>query len=828
MANVTYTVVKGDTLSGIASKYNTTVSALASLNNIKNVNLIYVGQKLVISKSDGTTTPVTTTTNTTNKVTIEHFGLQSNTDRTVFATWVWSKEHTQHYRTVWSYYVDGIWFTGTDTTTENKESIYNAPSNALLVRFRVIPISETRTVNKKETSYWTADWSTYEKYSFSDNPPKTPDIPNVSVEDFTLTATLDNLDLNATSIHFQVVRDNLTIYKTSDTTIRFADESDSTSGYAQYSCILAAGSKYKVRCRSARGELLSDWSEFSENFDTKPSASSGITVCKAKSETSVYLEWGEVGNAKTYELEYTTKKDYFDGSSETTTVSSIEYPHYEVTGLEIGQEYFFRVRAVNDEGESAWSAIESVVIGKVPSAPTTWSSTTTCMVGEELVLYWMHNSEDNSAQTLAEIEVLEDDAWTIYYIDSTDDPEDEKRMQYRIFTEDYPEGMRLKWRVRTAGVTGEYGEWSIQRTVDIYAPASLDLTVTDVSGSQISTLTSFPFYVKGVAAPNTQKPISYHVTVTSNEAYETYDNVGNMVMVNSGQEVYSKHFDTSSDLLIQLSANNIDLENNISYYVNCTVSMDSGLTATDAALFTVAWTDNQYEPSAEIGIDRESLTASIRPYCVDEYGNLITGLSLSVYRREFDGSFTELATGLSNTVNTFITDPHPALDYARYRIVAITKDTGAVTYYDPPGYPVGEPGIVLQWDEEWSNFDADGEHAIERPSWTGSMLRLPYNVDVSDSNSADVSLVNYIGRQHPVSYYGTHLGITSTWSADIDKRDEETLYGLRRLAMWMGDVYVREESGSGYWANVTVSFNRKHLELVVPVTLNITRVEGGV
>lgn len=43
---VYYTVVKGDTLSRIANKYGTTVSQLAKWNNITNVNLIKVGQKL--------------------------------------------------------------------------------------------------------------------------------------------------------------------------------------------------------------------------------------------------------------------------------------------------------------------------------------------------------------------------------------------------------------------------------------------------------------------------------------------------------------------------------------------------------------------------------------------------------------------------------------------------------------------------------------------------------------------------------------------------------------------------------------------------------------
>lgn len=41
-----YIVKKGDTLSKIAKKYKTSVKQLASWNNIKNVNLIKVGQKL--------------------------------------------------------------------------------------------------------------------------------------------------------------------------------------------------------------------------------------------------------------------------------------------------------------------------------------------------------------------------------------------------------------------------------------------------------------------------------------------------------------------------------------------------------------------------------------------------------------------------------------------------------------------------------------------------------------------------------------------------------------------------------------------------------------
>lgn len=881
----TVTVERGDTLSEIARDYGKglTYRQLASINGISNPNLIYIGQVIKLS---GTAT--SSSTNNTSMAVIKQFGLQSNSDGTLFATWTWSKSNTENYEVEWCYDTgNSVWFIGNKSTTEDKQSMYSIPSNAKRVRFRVKPVSKTYTSNNKETSYWTASWSTAKTYTTDNYAPQTPSTPSVEINNGKLTAEIDNIkagELNATGVQFQIVKNNTKIFKTGKATI------NTGLNYVSYSCAVDNGAEYKVRCRTYKGNVYSDWTDYSNTVGTAPAASGGIITLKALSETEVQLDWENVSNATSYKVEYTTNKRYFDSSNDvqSLTVESV-VGHAEITGLESGQEYFFRVRAINDNGESAWTEIKSIVIGKDPAAPTTWSSTTTAIVGEPLILYWVHNTEDGSSQTYAELELYVDDVKSTYTIkNSTDEEEKDKTSFYNIDTSKYVENTKLRWRIRTAGITKAYGDWSVQRTIDIYAQPTFELEVTDVNGESIDILTAFPFYIKGLTGPKTQAPIGYHLIITANEGYETVDNVGNVKMVNSGESVYSKYFDTTDQLLIEMSADNIDLENNISYTITGTASMNSGLTAESSIDFTANWADEGYEPNASINFDKESITASIRPYCeayqtvfykVNESGGnyirtsevvdiaegvsvdngstnvytitgdqvfsgvttdgteayyctveeklLVEGVTLSVYRREFDGTFTKLADDVSNSKNTFVTDPHPALDYARYRVVAKTESTGAISYYDVPGYPIGETSAIIQWNDSWSDFDVSNEDEREQPVWSGSLLKLPYNIDVSDNYESDVSLKKYAGRKYPVAYYGTQLGETSKWNVDIPKSDKETLYALRRLSVWMGDVYVREPSGSGYWANISVSFSQTHCEVTIPVSIDIKRVEGG-
>ena len=801
----------------------------------------------------------------------------TSTDRTLVAIWTWkyyktvNKKKTEYSN---SHYTSGFsvrwWYTTSlgvkilasestvqirsDNTSRTYNTTYSMPDNAVTVSFQVKPISKTYTVEEKdakgkivskEVNYYTSSWSKEVVFKHAQQTvPTTPSAPSVEVvyrqnsKQYELLATVSDFpeDAEGGIVSWEFYQDDPT------PKLIWSSKGTVTTRRCGSSAWIEVGHSYKVRCKLTKKlqkvNIDSDWSEFSQSIGTVPVASAGITVCKAKTSTSVYLEWAAVNNADSYVLEYTTDKSYFDGASSVSS-SNPPYNHWEVTGLETGKEYFFRVAAKNSSGNSAWTPIVSVIIGKVPAAPTTWSSTTTAVVGEPMNLYWVHNSEDNSSQVSAQLELTINDVVQpiITIQNSTYEDEKDKTSVYSLNTSSYSEGSTIKWRVRTRGILDTYGDWSTQRIIYIYAKPTLAIGITDINGNTVETLNSFPFVITSSTGPATQIPIGFHISIVANSSYDTYDEIGNSTRVKAGDEIYSKNFDISEQLNVTFSANDVDLQNGISYSVICSAYMNSGLSAETTVTFTVGWSDdddNTFTIDAEIGFNPSTYTVSILPQCfvyTDEEEteiSLIEGVFLSVYRREFDGTFTEISKNLRNESNITVTDPHPSLDYARYRIVAMVESTGAIGFYDVPGYPIGCKSVIIQWDEEWSNFYTVTDGVVWEPPWSGSLLELPYNIDVSDNNDADVELAEYIGRKHPVSYYGTQLGSSATWSMEIDKNDKETLYALRRLSIWMGNVYVREPSGSGYWANVKVSFNQTHCKTTIPVTLNIRRVEGGV
>lgn len=852
----TYTVKWGDTLSQIAADNGTTWQTLQKINNIPDANYIVVGQVIKLTDNGSSSSAAKATTQ---QATITAFGLKTGTNldsdqRTVRAFWSWSRANTDHYTLEWSQYIGGAWrYETVDSNATYAD--YTADSSATSIRIRVKPVSKTYTNSAgKEVSYWTnVSWSSRESYNFSDNPPLAPSsAPTVAIDGTTLTAYLEGLSSTGASIiEFDVSKDDSPSYKTKKV------------GVSQVSTVSAEfavdiGGRYRVRARSWKSEKTSNWTEWSSEHLTIPAAPE-ITKCIAGSDDkSIELAWKSVGNDIEYTIEYATDQQYFSIPSDSEPYSHECTDDQNTTCTAIisdnivsKKNYFIRIKAKNDvDDDSAWSDIAQTNIGDGPAAPTTFSSTLTAVVGDLITLNWTHNSTSESAAKYSDLDLYVDGAKKLVpiIVHNTDESDNEK--SYTINTtaetiegddETYdivcPNGAVLQWRVRTAckspitySEDDLLGEWSVLRTVMIYNEPVLTFRAYEDTTNPF-TVTSFPLrFDVEVDAGENQEIIGYHLAITANARHETINNLGETVWVEAGDVVYAKNFDTieldgNNRFLIDISAGDINLTNDVSYDVVCTVMMSSGLSAESTLTFNVNLAESSMILDAEICIDPDIYTAEIRPYCQDASGTTLQNIELSVYRREYDGGYTLISDKIDNSLNTFVTDPHPSLDYARYRIVSTNTVTGATHYCDIPGYKVGCNSVIVQWNEAWKNFDVTETN--EDVPWTGSLLKLPYNIDISSKYSPDVSLVEYIGRENPVGYYGTQRGEGGTWNMVIPADDKDTEYALRRLARWMGDVYVREPSGIGYWANVIVTFSKKHRDLTIPVTLNITKVEGG-
>ena len=730
--------------------------------------------------------------------------------------------HGDHYEVRWWYMAGGVWFDGGTSSTDINNATYNYPTNATRLWVEVKPVSQTyQDGNGNTQSYWSSE-AVHTEVSVLELPPAQLSAPSVEIEKYNLTAKIENItDAKASYVEFEVVKDDV-VFAVGRVEVKTAR--------AIYVCPIDAGGKYRVRCRAinvvSNKDVEGEWSQYSTETGAMPSAPTNVRI-EIESTKSVKVTWDECPTATSYKVEYTTNKLYFDASSEVKS-QTVETNYCIIKGIEQGYDYYFRVKAINSKGESTWSDIVYKIVGTKPEPPTTWSLTASAIIGDPVILYWTHNSQDASKQYEAQVELTINGTADIITLDTSKDEikdGETKIYSYNVDLSKYTTGAEILWRVRSRGVSLEYSVWSVQRKINTYAPPTIQLIVN----GGVGILEKYPFEIVAKAAPSTQKAINFHISVTAESSYRTQDSTGTDVIVNSGSVIFNKNISaTSNNLTYSLMPQDCTLENNEPYKLTVTASMDSGLTATATMNFTVHWEEVTYYPDAKVAIDRNSVSAYISPICRDAEGTVVQDVVLSVFRREFDGTFTEIASEIPNYGSVSITDPHPGMDYARYRIVARNKNTNVLNYSDIAAYKVNEPGIIIQWDEEYTSFDSTGNYSPGVHKYHGSMVRLPYNVDTSESSDVDVSLVEYIGRRHPVAYFGTQIGKSDSWTCEIPKYDKETIYALRRLQQWMGTVYIREQNGVGYNAFVNVTFSNKHDGLTIPITLSVKQVEGGI
>ncbi len=752
----------------------------------------------------------------------------------------------------WDYKVNGVWFDGANNDVEynstlNRSNSYDPPENATAIRCRLKMTSKKfKKTKDKEVKFFTGGYGKWKKLGINNamNDPDDPEAPNYQVDYSTnkLLVYMVHRDEVSNYMEFKLAEDKVFNDKEEAGSYVTQKAKISNTGYVAYEgWTLRPGHVYRLAARAWKdSSASSEWSEWSAVFEPGPESLADFTA-KANSPTSILTSWANIGanvtewkeihSPVTYTLEMIAEdKDLYDKTlSEVTNLDfalrsgslkseevgqTSEYVNnsdivsstrsYLLQGLDTGQRYFLRLRPKNEYGPAAtYTAIHEVILGCKPSAPTAWSESNTITDGSDPIFYWNHNSVDGSAERKSKLEYsINNGAVTSTEIANPKDSNGEWKTETRSYTlfGEYSDGTTIKWRVATSGVFEEYSDFSDWQEIKIYTQPSV--VMTGATGS-------FPMSITGTLTPTTQTAKDMAIQIYANETHYVIDQNADLKKVDAGELIFSK---TSNSLSMDINAFDLPFGSEAAYTIKMLVNTTAGLTAETSATFTTGartFSENN-AINASVELHPESLSADIT---TEDIADKLA----KTHRIDVDGRHV--------TVDG--TDKYTPLRDAVYRAIYFAVDGSSVEYKDLGPYSFGE----ADWSKAtWAN------NQLHRPQdvvlgafiqWgEDNWLSLLYNLDISPSYKISSTAVEYDGRTDPVTYYNSMQSQTDSWSFDVLKEDRDTLNKLRQLALYAGDVYVREPRGIGYWAHVEVSFSETHANPIVPVSLTITRSNG--
>lgn len=782
-------------------------------------------------------------------------GLQSGSQRDLYAQWKFAKAgNASGFEVDWEYWDgtrcdltaaqkkagkpgDPMWMPGSSSTVsvETAEvgdgwyrTTYSAPERAIMARVRVMPVSKSRSVtvsvtktykkgrlvkttnNTASKPYFTAKWSGRVSHDFRSDRIAAPTVEAELAENgLTVLVTVEGDDPDATYCDVEVCTLAGGEYS------KAVGKSDQPfSGEGTWSFTLAAGTSYHARARlkspTMASKATSEWAY--DQVATRP-PTPGDPEARATGADSASVSWAASALATSYTVQHIAGAEpAFDTDPE--AVDEVEISSgtlYTPSGLEAGTTHWFRVRAENASGESGWSGVCSCTVATAPEAPTVLDCAASYMDGGTARIRWAHNSTDGSGQTAGQVEL----SYSGENAPSEGTVVDVGAVQaLDLDLTGVGDGTAVTFRVRTKGVRDEWSPWSGTKSFLVYAQPALACSIYQPDGaggwaalSDESPLAAFPIRVVLDPSGGGNNPVGYDVAIVCTLAADVMDPSGRMATAAVGSAAWQGHYTTSADpFAVEVGAGECALADGGAYELRATVAMASGLRAdADPPGFAVAFDVDMAQPSATVTFDPDYLTADVVPACHvldpdtgEETAELRDGTSLAVYRVEQDGGLVCLARNVVNDGAATVTDPHAPFGECWYHVVATDEATGVSTAADFSDESLHD-SCTIQWAEAWRPAGDGGT----RYDYEGSMLDGFFNMSFDQDVSPTAEAVRYAGRRRPVHYYdGIALEESASYALQFERADSDTMALARALSAWPGDAYVREPTGTGYWARV--------------------------
>jgi len=518
----------------------------------------------------------------------------------------------------------------------------------------------------------------------------------------------------------------------------------------------------------------------------------------------IVVEWTYSWNDATgAEVSWSTDKNAWESTNEPDTyvIDRTRGGKLRISGLEMGNVYYVRVRQIADGDETVYGpycSVKRVDLAEAPGTPLLSLSAAIIRPGRKsITARWEFDAPDGTKQAYAEICQATVSGETVTYGSVL--AKASTGLSATIKTSGWADGTTKYLCVRVTGKNGLQSDWSDPVAVSVASPLSVAVsqwslttkTITDPDSTTrtVRALTGMPLTVTvtGAGAGGT--------TTVAIERAETYQ------MDRPNEDVHNGCEGETVLLASQMGEEQITfgrddligyLDDGAAYRLVAAVQDGLGQYAEKSWEFVVLWNHQAIMPTATAQADAEDLIVKITP--VAPAGTASNDV-VDIYRLSADKPQLIVEGGAWGTQYV---DPYPALgEFGGHRVVFRTANGDYITADNHPAWiDLGaEEGDTLDVQDVIIDFGGD-------------RVRLPYNIDLSHSWRKDFVETHYLGGSVQGDWNPGVSRTGSIGSVAIATEDQDTIRGLRRLAVFPGICHVRTPEGSSFSADVQVSESR--------------------
>lgn len=545
-----------------------------------------------------------------------------------------------------------------------------------------------------------------------------------------------------------------------------------------------------------------------------PVAPSNVTASRTDREGEVMLTWNwDWADANIAEVSWSTNPNAWESTEAPTTyqISSLNAAQWRISGLEMGQRWYFRVRLLQQDGEAInygpYSEAVYMDLASAPMKPVLQLSAPAMSTKGQLTASWGYVTTDGTEQINAEVREATVSGSTVT----------PGRMIVRRLTAQNASIKASKWSepgtyylvVRVTSASGLVSEYSDPVPVTIVGPISCSITATSLSNGTVTDedgntytalcLKAMPLTasVSGAGAGGTstlviERKEDYHMERPDGSTKDGY----------AGETVYLKRKAGDASFTVNQKDLLGVLDDGCWYTLIATTEDDYGQSATASIDFLVYWTHQAGVPGGTASI--VDGVARIRPTRPSNYTSTDR---CDIYRLTADAP--ELIYEGAVFLTTYV-DPYPAIGDYGYRLVTRTANGDYIT----------EDNHIA-----WLDLNAGIDEYSIIVDFDGRQLVLPYDISMSNKWTKDFQLTNYLGGSQQGDW-NPAVTRTATYNVTLIA-DEDDIEGMRALAAYNGICHIRTPEGSSYACDIQVTEAKAHSDWdAYKYTLTVTKVDS--